>query len=258
MPSSALHKSFDISIINNQSDQRLYSHSNTLVPNLQQDKFPGQIFKKVLLSKMFPGSAIAITAFAGAAAALPATAATTNHAAPLARTPDFGLVLHAEPPYNGLVLRSVYSDKPRLKNLIFERPSAFTPEAALINGTEQQLKSFAYLDFYGKAQEGGYYGVTLPDVGHVAGNVQDVVATLSEGLTASGAGLAAGGNAAFHVNNGTLFGKLTATSNEFFACNITVKGETRLGLKWGNPTEDNCSPTGCVPVSLSVVQLPKK
>lgn len=188
--------------------------------------------------------AIAIGALAGAAAALPATVPGN---APLQKTADFGLVLEAEAPYNGLVLRSEH-DGPSVRALVFERPSAYAPENVFLNGTDAELASFAYLDFYGTAQEAGYFGVVLPDVGHVDGAVHPITARL-------GVGQDAAGTASFANNNGYLAGKLTATTNQFLACNITLNAGTAFGLAYGNSKTDGSLPDGCVAAKLAVVDL---
>lgn len=106
-----------------------------------------------------------------AVCAAPAPQGSTSTGPAEARTTNFGIVLHAPDPYNGLVLRAEGSDTDANgRYLIFERPSAFTPSPAYLNGTEQQLNTtaggFAYLNFINDDKDCKEdYGVFLPDAG---------------------------------------------------------------------------------------------
>ena len=166
------------------------------------------------------------------------------------RSSTFGLVLNAPDPYKGLVLRAEpNASSPGSASLRFERPSAYTPSPAYLNGTYDQLNKtggFAYLNFLNLDKDAkDDYGVYLPDVGDGPGFVIPLGAVL---------GPAAPG---FNVGAGQLYGQLRAAPNHFVACNVTgTDGSVQgLGLSWANVNSNETEPAGCVFASLDVVSV---
>lgn len=199
----------------------------------------------------FLGAALAVPAPTTTAAAPPAY---TTVGPPLLRTKDFGVVLHAPdgPSYlNGLVLRTNPSSIIGNDYLSFERPSAFTPSPAYLNGTADELNDadkYAYLNFAGSSADNGDFGARLPQAGDAPGAVYRVESIFGAQ------------NAAWKQSGTSLVGKMDAALNGFFACNQTVtpanQGETAiLGLSFGNPKADGTNPDGCVRAELEIVDL---
>lgn len=151
-----------------------------------------------------------------------------------------------------IVLRAEPSDtNPNGKNLVFERPSAFSPSPAYLNGTVQQLNSsagdFAYLNFVNDDKDKkDDFGVYLPDVGDGPGFTDSVSASLGIG------------NAAFNIAANRVYGQLHAAPNTFLGCNATI-GSTKTPafiLEWGNFNANGSFAPGCIPVQLGTVTLP--
>ena len=203
---------------------------------------------------MYSSAVIAVATLFAVIHAAPAPQATTTTGPPSARTTNFGIVLHAAEPYNGLVLRAEASDADaNARNLLFERPSAFSPSPAYLSGTAEQIdpstSTFAYLNFVNECKDPkDDFGAYLPDVGDGRGF------TFSIGAES---GLA---NAAWQIGSGQLFGQLRAAPNMFLACNTTVNSThtPAFGLSWGNMNSNGSFAYGCVPAFLRVVDLPER
>lgn len=186
------------------------------------------------------------------------TSTHTTLSAPTARTTNFGIVFMRPGIYDGYLLRNrpLNSSRPRVQNLVFEKPSpaSYLPSPVFLTGTEPPDHP-SYLEFYGSSAADGLYGAVLPDVGHVSGNTKPVIARRH------------GGNEAFSLSAPDelgyqeIKGKLTATTNQFFACNTTVtkadgSKEKVVELKWGNDNRDGSLPVGCVTGRLIKTELP--
>ncbi|KAH9906203.1 hypothetical protein F4778DRAFT_778595 [Xylariomycetidae sp. FL2044] len=85
-----------------------------------------------------------------------------------------------------------------------------------------------------------YYGLSVPDAGHVYGAALTVTAVKDYDDF----------DFNFSVADGAISHKLTATTNTWFACEDTANGEQNLFLKWGNSKQDGSLPDGCQPAKF--------
>lgn len=83
----------------------------------------------------------------------------------------------------------------------------------------------------------GKFGIYVPDLGELYGQQLPITATKNYSWPH------------FFVG-GYVQPQMTAASQMWYACNLTVHGENYIGLSWGVYNSNGSSPWGCVPTSV--------
>ncbi|KAK3725911.1 hypothetical protein LTR37_000059 [Vermiconidia calcicola] len=167
-----------------------------------------------------------------AAAATPSFSSSTP-----CNSTEFSLTMRYNDVY--LALEAIDSIRPGTLNIIGMDPKVFRGTPVVQSGASPNAA--LYFNFNQEENcittETGKFSIFVPDLGELYGQRFPITATKDQSWPH------------FFVG-GDVQPQMTAASQMWYACNLTVQGENYIGLSWGVYNSNGSSPWGCVSTSV--------